>query len=62
MKTLRLVLAGLVLFAACDSAGPSAPPLPAHSEGIQPKEPASDAPCDSACLAGRSPFLGGSGG
>lgn len=56
MKTLRLVLTALVLVAACDAPGPSAPEHPANSVLNNPT-PENSPPCDSACK--RSPMLGG---
>ncbi len=60
MKTLRLVLAVVVLLAACDDPGPSAPAHPARSGALNSPTPANSPPCDTSCRA-PSPGLGGGG-
>ena len=58
MLTLRLVLAAVILLAACDTPDPvTPPPAPRFNGGSSP----SSTTCDSACQA-RSPAMGGTGG
>lgn len=56
MKTLRLLLGAVLLLAGCESPDPVTPP-PALRYDIW--TDGSSTPCDSACLDGRSPVLGG---
>ena len=59
MKTLRVVVAAVVLVAACDVPGPSAPEHSSRSGVVSSPTPENAPPCDSACQ--RGPLLGGGG-